>query len=112
MIEDKIDKIIKELNADVKLALEKASTEVAKEGVSRLKSTSPKRTGKYSAGWTQSKQKDTRVIYNKSRGSLTHLLEKGHASRNGGRVKAYKHIEPVEEFVKKELVSRIEKELE
>ena len=86
-----IDSILNELKTDVQEALEK--------------------TGKYSKGWGQTKQKDSIIIHNKKRASLTHLLEKGHAKRNGGRVAPIKHIEPVEEFIKKEMVNRIEKEL-
>lgn len=107
-----IDSILKELQSDVKEAMEKASKDVAKEGIAKLKNTSPKRTGQYAKGWGQTKRKDTIIIHNKKRGSLTHLLEKGHAKRGGGRVKPIKHIEPVEEFIQKELVDRIEKELE
>jgi hypothetical protein len=34
---------------------------------------------------------------------LTHLLEKGHVTRNGGRTKAYKHIIFGEEYAKEKL---------
>ena len=108
---DEFQRIVKELNEDVKQALEKASKEVAKEGVTKLKQTSPKRSGKYAQGWRSNKQKDKIIINNKNKPGLTHLLEKGHAKRNGGRVSPVKHIEPVEELVQKELVKRIEKEL-
>lgn len=111
MIDKKIEPILKELQSDVKQALEKASKEVAKEGINRLKNTSPKRTGEYAKGWGQSKRGNSIVIHNKNKPGLTHLLEKGHALRGGGRVGPQKHIEPVEEFVKEELERRIEKEL-
>ena len=111
MIEDQVEKILKELNNDIQNALEKASKDTAKEGVNRLKSNSPKRTGTYAKGWGQSRNKDTIIIHNKKRPGLAHLLEKGHAKRGGGRVAPQKHIEPVEEWIVKELEQRIENEL-
>lgn len=106
-----VNQILRELQSDVKDALEKTSKEVAKESVQKLKNTSPKKTGKYAAGWGQSKNKDVIVIHNKKKPGLTHLLEKGHAKRGGGRVGPIKHIEPVEQWVIKEMVNRIENEL-
>ena len=111
MIEEQLDKIVKELQDDVKEAIEKASKDVAKEGVAQLKSKSPKRTGEYARGWGQTKRDGQIIIHNKKKPGLPHLLEKGHALRNGGRSKPQKHIEPIDEVVKKELVDRIEKEL-
>lgn len=116
MIESDFNKIARELQDDVKQALGKASKDVAKEGIKRLKSSSPKRTGEYAKGWGQSRRKSSIVVHNKAKPGLTHLLEKGHALRRGGRkvgeVGPQKHIKPVEEWVKKEMVNRIEKELE
>lgn len=111
MKEIDIDQILKELQTDVHDAVEKVSKDMAKEGVQKLKANSPRRTGAYASGWGQSKQGNEIVLHNKKRPSLTHLLEKGHASRNGGRVSPQKHIEPVEEMIKKEMVNRIEKAL-
>lgn len=110
MISEECSKIFKELQSDVKDALEKSSKSLAKESVQKLKGASPKRTGKYSSGWGQSKNKDVIVIYNKKKPGLTHLLEKGHAKRNGGRVAPIKHIEPIEQWVIKESEERFEKE--
>ncbi|MCQ2979631.1 MAG: hypothetical protein MJ245_07530 [Clostridia bacterium] len=39
---------------------------------------------------------------------LTHLLEKGHATRNGKRTRKFPHIKYGDEYVKKELPKRIE----
>lgn len=56
---------------------------------------------------------DTRTkrntVFNKTDYQITHLLEYGHASRNGGRVKPSVHIKPVEEKMITELQERIEK---
>lgn len=82
--------------------------QVAKEAVRRLKSTSPKRSGKYAKGWAVEVEK-TRVsvsatVYGKSGTfQLAHLLEFGHATRNGtGRMysptPAHPHIEEVESW--------------
>ena len=39
------------------------------------------------------------VLYNKTDGALTHLLEHGHALRQGGRSPAIVHIQPVEDLL-------------
>ena len=79
-------------------ALEETKTDLAKGAVKQLKETSPKRTGKYAAGWTRKKKGKTIIVHNR-RYQLTHLLEKGHAKRGGGRVAARVHIAPVEKEV-------------
>ena len=80
---------------DVQEALEVSADEVTEEAVKTLKATSPKRTKKYAKSWIRKKTSNGYVIHNK-RYYLTHLLEKGHAKRGGGRVAGIKHIEPVE----------------
>ncbi len=102
-----------EVSDKVKTAVDKQSREAVKE----LKETSPKRTGAYAKSWRQKKSyEDSRTkrntVYNKDHYRLTHLLEYGHASRNGGRVKAFEHIAPVERHVTEKLQREIEKEIE
>lgn len=93
--------ILDDYSKDIYEGVEQASIEVAKEGASKLKRTSPKRTGKYSKGWRVKSISNldyfSSTIYNATNWQLTHLLEKGHATRNGGRVSPRVHIRPVEQ---------------
>ena len=78
------------------------------------------RTGKYTKDWDVT-QRDSRAgritgtegysVHNKKHYQLTHLLQNGHASRNGGRVKAYPHIDSAEEKAEKTATDYIEDKL-
>lgn len=65
---------------------------VTKSAQAKLKKRSRKKTGEYAKGWRVSKPKPiegvgaSSVVYNTTKPSLTHLLEKGHAKIGGGRV--------------------------
>lgn len=91
------------LNADlhrVKLTTEQACRTVAGQSVAALRVSSPKKTGAYASGWTMSRTHGKAkgyIVKNDKYYMLTHLLEKGHAKVNGGRVRARVHIAPVEE---------------
>lgn len=97
--------------------------EVAKEAAKKLQQTSPKGvTGKYAKGWTSSVEKGRlrvgATVYGKSGTyQLAHLLEHGHATRNGtGRVyedtPAHPHIADVEKWAVNEAYERIYHRLE
>jgi hypothetical protein len=49
------------------------------------------------------------TVYSPNRYMLAHLLEKGHAKRGGGRVRAIPHIAPAEEAGIEMLEGLIEK---
>lgn len=74
----------------------------------------------YNKGWTidlkKKKKSVMSIIHNKTKYRLAHLLEKGHALKNGGRVvgqtKAYPHIAPIAEKAEKELLENIKKRIE
>ena len=97
-------------------ALKSAVTEVAKETKDIAKENSPSLSGRYKKGWATKKTTDASgqisvTVYNRVRPGLTHLLEKGHAKRGGGRVSGIPHIAPAEEHAVSELEARIRREL-
>ena len=93
---------------DIEEDVEDTVTEVAKEAKQELIQTSPRsgiaRKTKYYKGWaiknggrTRKKHYYGKTIWNKTNYQLTHLLEFGHATRNGGRTSPQPHIRKVEE---------------
>jgi len=107
-----INKYLMEYSSDVTKKLEVSKKKVADDGVSELRATSPRRTGGYASGWTQRKVGRERVIYNKTHASLTHLLENGHANRDGGYTPGIPHIAPVEQHVIEEFKQEVERDLQ
>lgn len=82
----------------MKDCVKKAGNTVKKE----TQANAPVKSGRYKKSWTVKRQKETSttlelVVHSRNRYQLTHLLEKGHAKRGGGRVKAMPHIGPAEE---------------
>lgn len=107
-----LEEILKESLDQIENRTERACAEVAAESVAKLRATSPKNTGQYAAGWTTKPYTEGAtkgyVVYNATDYQLTHLLEHGHAKSNGrGRVRARKHIEPVEAQGMRELLEKI-----
>ena len=90
-----IEKALKEYTEEVEIALDNTKKDLARQGIKELKAKSPVRTGKYAKSWTRKKRGKKIILHNKEY-QLTHLLEKGHAKRGGGRVAARVHIAPVE----------------
>lgn len=115
--------VIQELNAYREVTIEtmkKAVTETAKQTAAELRDTSPEGdTGEYAKHWSykrdselKGRNKYSMVVYSKKpEYRITHLLENGHAKRNGGRVEGIKHIKPAEEHAKEILMERLEREL-
>lgn len=85
---------------------------VADECLKEIRAASPVKTGKYKKGWKKKVEyegkEDIRIrVYNAKYPGLTHLLEKGHAKANGGRVAAIPHIEPAEQHAAEKLVNKV-----
>lgn len=111
-----IEAALKEYSDDVAEDIKKEVKQVAKETVDELKSTSPKKTGDYGKGWASKVAYEDRenirvTVYNKKKGQLTHLLENGHAIKNGtgrvyGRTRQFPHIGQAEEHAAKKLQNK------
>lgn len=100
-ISDYIENVKADLDVNLKGVAQKASRELKKGGSYKEK------TGEYTKGWTVTTTQgdhiggshDVFVVNNRRKAQLTHLLEHGHVSRNGGRVRAYPHIAQVDQQV-------------
>lgn len=107
-----INEILNDYSHDIQDAITEEAEKVAKDGMSKLKATSPKnkkntsRKGSYAKGWRVKTEKGRGyvncTIYNSTDWQLTHLLEDGHdiLDKNGhkrGHANAKKHIEPINE---------------
>lgn len=107
-----IKDILNNYTDEIKEALVNEAEIVSKEGVNKLKATSPHKTGIYAKGWRVKNDKGTFIIYNKNPG-LTQLLEKPHVIKNQygtwGTSTPKVHIKPVEEECTREYLKRMEK---
>lgn len=96
--------ILNEYSMDIQEGIDKEAQDTAKQAVNELKgvkNTYKIRTGEYNKGWRVNTKKGRGIInctvWNATNWQLTHLLENGHTTRNGGRTRAFVHIKPVEE---------------
>lgn len=114
-IEKIVAKYVEDATTDAK-DLAKAFAKKGERAVSREASGKGwgEHTG-YAQGWTSTVEEDrfsaVGIIHNQKTPGLAHLLEKGHALRNGGRSKAYPHIAPVEEKLIEEYTKALEETL-
>lgn len=99
---------------DMKKAVKKAGKTVKDE----ITQNAPVgKTGRYAKSWTVKNTKEDShslevTVHSRDRYQLAHLLEHGHAKRNGGRVAGKAHIAPAEEKGVKELEEEIERSLQ
>lgn len=107
---------------DIQEDVEETTDIVTKKARDELKQSSKDkfklhgRDNPYYSGWTtkiqrKGKLKYHKVIWNKTNYQLTHLLEFGHATSNGGRTKAIPHIRPIEQKYNVEFVDLLEKRI-
>lgn len=121
-----VKEVLDKYGEDVYTVLDQSVEEVADDAARQLQnvdSFAPGRhpSGDYAKSWGveldhKTRLAVTRVVRNFEHYRLTHLLENGHVSRNGtgrtfGRVRAYPHIAPVDEWVNRELPVMVERKL-
>ena len=97
-----------------------AANSAAIDAMHELQTAHPSGSGKYGSwddynrDWAvkDTTKKATSVsvtVYNKKHYRLTHLLEKGHALRQGGRTRAFEHIAPAEQNAEKTFMEKVRK---
>jgi len=89
----------------------------AKTVKSEISANAPRKTGKYASSWTTKTTNETAnaleiTVHSKKRYQLAHLLEHGHAKRNGGRTAAQVHIAPAEQAGIEQLENEIVRSLQ
>ena len=115
-----IAKMMEEYAAEVAGDVKTEAKAVAKEAVKELKTTSPEglgsKKGHYKDGWVSKVESENAAsigirVYNRKKPGLTHLLEKGHAKRGGGRVEGVPHIGPAEQKAVEDYEKRLKERL-
>lgn len=109
-----IQEILDEYGDSITESTKKAVEKVAEIAKKETQAGANVRTGKYRSGWTVKKDAGSRlrteaIVHNRTRYQLAHLLEKGHALRGGGRVRAFPHIKPAEEHAIKNMEEALKK---
>ena len=118
-IDDLASEVMKGLNEYAELAdvsMKKAVRKTATAVKNEISANAPKKSGRYRKSWTARKTRENShtlemTVHSKDRYQIAHLLEHGHAKRNGGRVAAIPHIAPAEEHGEEMLESLIEEAL-
>lgn len=107
---------VEDFSEKIREDMEVVADRKAKDLVTELKKNSPVgKRKKYRKSWRVKQTSDKSslkgfefTVYN-TEASLTHLLEFGHASRNGGRVEAREHIYPARNKIAAEYIDEVQK---
>jgi hypothetical protein len=120
-LSEAIAEILNEYGEDVQSTTAEIVPKVASKAVkalreeSRLNFGSPSGKQRYAKGWrsksTKGRLSTTAVVYNADVPGLPHLLEHGHANRDGGRTPGRAHISPIEEKIIKEFEEEVKRRL-
>lgn len=121
-----IMKYLTEYKEDIEEDVKEVANKNTKEAQKELKQISPRAdrtvklrggttvvSGSYAKSWSiknGKKAKDiySRIVYNKEHYRLTHLLEFGHANRDGSRTKPIAHIRTTEDKYREKFIEELE----
>ena len=113
---DAIAKVLEDYSEDTIRATHEVVKKVAADGAKAINSSASGAVGgkKYKRSW-KARSENSRigasaVIYSQMPG-LPHLLEHGHANRDGGRTAGRVHIAPVADTINESLVKGLEAKL-
>lgn len=112
-----VSNILKDFSEDVVRITKEDVDTVTDMALQEVKAHAPVRTGKYKRSLKsrteyESATEKRNVIYSQGHGSLTHLLEAGHAKRNGGRTRAFPHFAYGQKVIEEELPKLLEKHIQ
>lgn len=117
--ENAVNQILAEYKDKINVDVERITREVAKSAVADVKKGAPVRTGTYKksirAKATEKEINRSSTIIHANAAQnyrLTHLLEYGHATRNGGRTKAIPHWGPAEQKAIREYEKKLQEAIE
>ena len=119
-LSSEINKILEEWRGVTEEGVAAGLAASAEHAVNELHGANPPGSGQYgswaeyNASWKASetpwaKHKASIVVHNEKKYRLTHLLENGHALKNGGRTRPFPHIAPVAEAAERDLLDQIRK---
>ena len=111
---EEIQKVLTEYGFKTQAAISEATRVLSKKGAQAVKAQAKstfKGSGWYAKNWTSrfegGRVSAQGIIYNDEAYMLPHLLEHGHANRNGGRTPGRMHIKNVEEKIIKEFEQKV-----
>ena len=115
---EELTKILDDYNEHAVDVLNSAIDESAKEARDELKVAGDFKDGpgKYREGWSVKSGSNfmgvgSKVVHNKTRYQLTHLLEYGHVNRDGTRTREFPHIAKVEAEAAKNFERKVREKL-